>query len=82
MQLCLRFVNDYKALIPVKQEGAPSWYARRRAADSRLNIDKSVRDQFNLLRIVDNERYPAYFEIDGQVYTLQIFKARGENGGA
>lgn len=82
VQLCLRFVNEYKALVPVKQEGTPSWYARRRPSDSRLDINKSVRDQLDLLRVVDNERYPAYFEIDGQVYTLQIFKARGKDGGA
>lgn len=82
VQLCLRFVNEYKVLVPVKQEGAPSWYARRRPADSRLDINKSVRDQFNLLRVVDNERYPAYFEIDGQVYTLQILKVRGGDAGA
>jgi methionyl-tRNA formyltransferase len=82
VQLCLEFVNQYKVLVPVRQGGAPSWFARRRPGDSRLNIDKSVRDQFNLLRIVDNERYPAYFEIDGQVYTVQIFKAGGKDGGA
>lgn len=82
LQLCLRFVNEYKALVPLKQEGAPSWYARRRPSDSRLDIDKSMRDQFNLLRVVDNERYPAYFEIDGQAYTLQVFKARGNDGEA
>ncbi|CAM3789244.1 formyltransferase family protein [Ectopseudomonas alcaliphila] len=82
IQLCLRFVNEYKVLAPLKQEGAPSWYVRRRPVDSRLDIDKSMRDQFNLLRIVDNERYPAYFEVDGQLYTLQIFKARGGDSGA
>ena len=28
--------------------------------------------QFNLLRVVDNERYPAFFELDGRRYTIQI----------
>ena len=75
VQLCQRFVKEYKAIVPVKQEGMPSWYARRRPSDSRLDIDKSVRDQFNLLRVVDNERYPAFFEIDGEIFVLKVLKA-------
>ncbi|MFW3616931.1 formyltransferase family protein [Billgrantia antri] len=80
VQLCLKFVDEYKALGPMKQKGTPSWYSRRRSEDSRLDADKNLRDQFNLLRVVDNERYPAFFELDGQVYKLHIFKACGGDG--
>ena len=37
-------------------------------------INKSIKDQFNLLRIVDDERYPAFFEIDGSKYFIKIYK--------
>jgi methionyl-tRNA formyltransferase len=73
MQMCVKFVNDYeKYKIPVKQNGDESFYKKRDKKDSKLNIDKTIRDQFNLLRIVNNSDYPAYFELDGNRYTLKV----------
>lgn len=31
-------------------------------------------EQFNLLRIADNENYPAFFILNGQKYILKIYK--------
>lgn len=78
VEMCLRFVREYKHLRPVRQCGTQTWYPRRRAGDSRLDPMKSLADQFNLLRVVDNNRYPAFFEIDGETYTLSI--TRGVRG--
>lgn len=72
IELCLRFVSEYDSLAPVKQTGEPSWFKRRRPADSRLDPNKSLKSQFNLLRIVDNERYPAFFEIAGRKVILEV----------
>ncbi|THF63121.1 methionyl-tRNA formyltransferase [Pseudothauera nasutitermitis] len=81
VELCLKFVSAYPTLKPVKQQGGePSYYSRRIPADSRLDVDKSLREQFNLFRIVDNERYPAYFEMEGRVYTVQLFKVESKSG--
>ena len=33
-----------------------------KSSDSRLKPEYSFVEQFNLLRVVDNERYPGYFE--------------------
>jgi len=41
--------------------------------DSELNIDKSLREQFNLLRIRNNEHWPLFFVIDGYKYFLGIY---------
>ncbi|WP_312257206.1 hypothetical protein [Stutzerimonas nitrititolerans] len=72
--LCLRFVREHANLAPAKQEGTPTYYMRRRPADSQLDIDKTLREQFAQLRVVDNERYPAYFEMDGQRYVVKVYK--------
>ncbi len=61
LELCQRFLIEYEDLKPVPQVGKPSWYPRRTPKDSQLDPDKSLCEQINLLRIVDNERYPAYF---------------------
>lgn len=54
------------------QSGEPSWYQRRRPDDSRLDVEKSLIDQFQLLRVVDNEHYPAYFDLNGHRYVIKI----------
>lgn len=72
IELCLRFVSEYESLAPVKQTGEPSWFKRRRPADSELDPNKSLKSQFNLLRIVDNQRYPAFFEIAGRKILLEV----------
>jgi len=54
------------------QTGDATWYKRRTSLDSRLDPDLSLSAQFNLLRTVDNERYPAFFELHGRRFTLLI----------
>ena len=61
IKLVLKFINMYPDIEGRKQEGTPTFYSRRKPVDSRLDIDKTIEEQFNLLRVVDNERYPAYF---------------------
>lgn len=58
-----------------QMEGKGSSYRRRTPEDSRLDPGKTIADQFNLLRIVDNERYPSFFEHLGERYVLRITKA-------
>ena len=77
IQMCLRFVEEYPDIVVsgIEQSGESTYYTRRRPEDSRLDIDKSLREQFNMLRVVDNDRYPAFFEITGERYFLKIEKA-------
>ena len=56
------------------QVGEETFYAKRTLEDSRLNIDKSIREQFNLLRIADPNRYPAFFDHLGYRYQLVMKK--------
>ncbi len=75
IELCLKFLRKYPDLIPEEQKGEESFYPRRTPADSELDVDKTIREQFNLLRIVDNENYPAFFVLNGHRYILKIYKA-------
>ena len=49
-------------------------YRKRTPKDSKLDINKPLKDQFNLLRIGDPDRYPCYFEIDDHKYKIIIEK--------
>lgn len=74
IELCEKFVKNYNQLTPLSQEGSSTHYPRRTPKDSQLDIDKSIKENFNLLRVVDNERYPAFFEVNGVKYKLIIVK--------
>ncbi|MEG0796906.1 MAG: hypothetical protein RR397_10455 [Odoribacter sp.] len=74
IELAVEFVDQYNSLYPREQEGISTYYPRRTPKDSCLDPDKTIREQFNLLRICDNQRYPAYFELDGMKYYLRISK--------
>ena len=74
VDLVLDFVARYPNIKGVEQEGEPSYYRSRTLEDSRLHLSKTIEEQFNLLRVVDNERYPAWFERNGVRYKVEITK--------
>jgi methionyl-tRNA formyltransferase len=47
-----------------------TYYRKRVPRDSELDVKKSIQEQFDLMRICDAERYPAYFELNGQKYKI------------
>ncbi len=79
MELCGDFIARYPFVVGEArtQSGEASYYPRRRRGDSRLDPDKTLREQFNLLRVCDQERYPAFMEIAGRSYEVRITPAAG-----
>lgn len=75
IDMCINYIKNYKILSPIMQSGEATYYPRRTTNNSELDINQSIRQQFNLLRIVDNDKYPAYFFIDDKKYILKIEKA-------
>lgn len=76
IKLCVSFIDGFPDIVYKgrQQKGKATYYPRRTPEDSRLDPDKTLREQFNLFRVVDNQRYPAFFEIDGEEYVLRIEK--------
>jgi len=74
VEICLEFISKYPAIIALarKQQGTESFYPRRTPKDSKLDVSKTIAEQFDLLRIVDNQKYPAWFEYRGKKYKVQI----------
>jgi len=73
-RMCRKFVADYPSILneAYEQKGEPTYYSRRYPVDSQLDPDQTIRDQFELLRVVDNLCYPAWFELNGYNYRLKI----------
>jgi methionyl-tRNA formyltransferase len=55
-----------------------TYFRLRTREDSRLDVDKTIAAQFDLIRICDPIRFPAFFEYRGQKYTLKLEKLNDE----
>ncbi len=76
MEMCLNIVQDFHILKSSPQVGTESFYAKRCKNSSKLDVNKSILDQFPLLQIVDNDLYPAFFELHGKKYILKIYEEK------
>ena len=74
IELCTRFLAQHIPPLGTSQTGEPTYYARRTPDDSEIDPGRSLADQFDLLRVVDNEKYPAFFHYRGRQYRLTIEK--------
>lgn len=68
------FITNKGNVEGIPQKGTDTFYSRRRQEASELNTNLSIKDQFNILRVVDNERYPAYFKYMGKKYIIKIYR--------
>ena len=69
-----KFLKENENLIGEAQSGKQTTYRKRMPADNKLDVNKSIIDNFNILRVSDNNRYPAYFTINNQKYIIKITK--------
>lgn len=76
LALMTEAIDRYDSILPVEQSGHAGTYLRRRTPlDSQLDPQATIAAQFDLLRVVDNDRYPAFFDYRGCRYRLRIEKA-------
>ncbi|EKS08035.1 formyltransferase family protein [Leptospira santarosai] len=75
-EMCISFIDSYPEIVKKgkNQVGESSFYFKRSPKDSELDIDKTIRELFPLLRTVDNEEYPAFFRMHGKKYIFKIYK--------
>lgn len=59
-------------------EGATYW-PKRSPSDSQIDPAKPLADSFNQIRLADPQRYPAFFELHGQEYTIEVKKRQTES---
>ena len=77
VEMCLEYLASATPPEGRAQAGEPTWYRRRTRDDSRLDPHRTIAEQFDLLRVVDNVRYPAFFDYRGRRYVVRI-EAEGE----
>lgn len=68
------FIKKYPQIKFKKQKGSSTFYRKRTTKDSKLNINRTIKSQFNKLRITNNNDWPAFFIYRKQKYIIKIFK--------
>jgi methionyl-tRNA formyltransferase len=74
IEMSLKFVNEFENLKPIEQNGIETFFLRRRKKDDQIDPQKSIIELFNHFRIADNEKFPLFFELNGQTYNIKIEK--------
>ena len=72
LELCRRFLDEPEPPEGIEQRGRPTTYTRRSPSDSRLDPNRTIAEQFDLLRVADPDRYPAYFHHRGRRFMLLL----------
>lgn len=71
-------VANAECPVPTAQDDRePTYWRKRTPEDSRLDPDRSIAEQFELLRVADPERYPAFFDFRGHRYFVRLSKHAG-----
>ena len=68
------FLKLYPNVTRKKQVGKESFYPKRKSADDELDISKTLQENFNLLRIGNNDAWPSFFYFKGVKYLVKISK--------
>lgn len=76
LKIIKKFLTAYPDVKSKKQTGKGNFNKRRYPKDSQLNVNKTIKQQFNHMRINDNELYPSFFYLKGQKYVIKIFKEK------
>jgi len=68
-------VENFTQIIPTKQpEIESSYWPKRVPKDGEIDIYKSIDEQFDLIRVSDQERFPAFFYKNGKKFKLKVEK--------
>ena len=67
-------IENYHTIQPEKQSniGSSSYWPKRSSKDSEIDINKNISEQFDLIRVCDPDRFPAFFFKDGEIFKITI----------
>jgi len=66
-------VSNFSSIKTIKQNDVgSSYWPKRSPKDSEIDINKSLLEQFDLIRVCDPNRFPAFFYKDGKKFNLIV----------
>ncbi len=76
LNIIKKFLIKYPKVKSKKQIGKGNFNKRRYPKDSQLDVNKTIKQQFNHIRVNDNKLYPSFFYYRGKKYIIKIFKEK------
>ena len=74
VKMIIKFLKNFPKYKLEKQKGYGKFYRKRKPDDQKLNINKSIKENFNTFRIANNEKWPAFFIYKKKKYIIKIYK--------
>lgn len=72
-------VENFDNIQPIPQsKNGSTYHPKRTPANSKIDPQQTIAAQFDLLRVCDPIRYPAYFELHGHKYKITLDKLDDE----
>ncbi|MCL1630049.1 MULTISPECIES: formyltransferase family protein [Roseinatronobacter] len=78
MDQVIRMVENSDAPHPQPDEEA-TYYPRRTPRDSKLDPSLSIAEQFDKIRVSDPNRFPAFFEMHGTVFSIKLTRVESDD---
>ena len=75
-ELIHRFVKKFlkeKNIKAYNQKGKSTYFKKIDSTMGKIDVDKSIKSQFNILRTRNNQKFPAYFYYQNRKYKLKIY---------
>ena len=76
LRIMVKYLKKFPNLKQLKQSKKSSYNKKRTPKDSELNLNKTIKEQFNHLRINDNIKFPSFFIYKKTKYFIKIYKEK------
>lgn len=74
INIIIKFLNKFPKIKSIRQKGKSTYFRKRNPGDSKLDINLSIKKNFQNLRVANNNGWPAYFIYKKKKYILKIYK--------
>ena len=75
IEMMKNFLKKYPKFKKKKQKGRASYFKKLNSLSNKLNINKSLKENFNIIRI-SNKKYPAFFIYNNKKFLLYVKKSK------
>jgi len=73
-------LQNWKVVKPYTQsKSSGEVYRKRTLLDSKLDPNRTIAEQFDLMRVADPDRYPTFFDFRGHRYVLTLRKSESSS---
>ena len=67
-------VQHFHSIVPIPQstDTEVTYWPKRKPEDSEIDVNRTISDQFDAIRVCDINRFPAFFYKDGKKFLLKV----------